>query len=89
MLSGDGRDLWELLSVRTEDGRELQGIGEECLFKPSLKRMVIPGSVRTIGRLSFRRCKNLDVVDFGGEVKLQQIEEVAFLSCSLKSIVIP
>jgi hypothetical protein len=89
MLSRDGRDLSELSSVRFEDAMELQEIGEGYFFRTSLKSAVIPGLVRTIGKLSFGFCECLDHLDFGRESQLKRIGRAAFLCCSLKFIEIP
>jgi hypothetical protein len=88
-LSIDARDLSELLSLTLEGARTLQGSGEGCFFKASLKSVVIPGSVRKIGKLSFGFCTNLDLDDFGSESQFQRIGRPAFRCYSLKLIGIP
>jgi hypothetical protein len=89
MLSRDGGDLSELSSVRFHDARALNGIGEGCFFRTSLKSEAIPESAWKIGGLSFGFCEHLDHLDAARESQLQRIERGAFLSCSLKLIRIP
>jgi hypothetical protein len=86
MCSSDGEDLWELVSVRFEDARELPEIGHWRFFRTSLKSMVNARFIRRIGRLSFGFCENLDHADSARESKLQRIGRAAFRYCSLKLI---
>ena len=47
----------------------------------SLRSIVIPDSVETIGNSAFSRCKNLETVTFGKNTRVKTIENCAFMTC--------
>lgn len=73
----------------------LQGIDDESLFESRVKnsndkviKVVIPDSVKTIGKHAFYGCKDIEVVDFGHNVEV--VDVAAFAYCmSIKRIVLP
>lgn len=68
------------------DGVEV--IGDNSFSKCRLKSIVLPNSVKYIGRFAFKECLNLSKVQFGNG--LLEIAECAFYRCkSLSSITLP
>ncbi|MBQ8425688.1 MAG: leucine-rich repeat protein [Clostridia bacterium] len=87
-LTTYGRTLTELniLEGMTEIGEKAFDNSSNTL---SLKSIVIPSSVKTIGKSAFKSC-NLTSVTFGDNSKLESIEDTAFYYCdNLTNIVIP
>ncbi len=71
-------------------GYIVTGIGSKCFEKQSLKGVVIPESVTSIGNNAFKDCKNLTSVTFKGAPSTINVGNNAFQNCvSLKSINLP
>lgn len=71
-------------------GYTVTGIGSKCFEKQSLKGVVIPEAVTTIGNNAFQGCKNLTSVTFKGAPSTITVGNNAFKDCiNLKSINLP
>lgn len=65
-------------------------IGSKCFEKQSLKSVVIPETVTSIGNSAFQGCKNLASVTFKGAPSTITVGNNAFQNCTkLKSINLP
>ncbi len=71
-------------------GYIVTGIGSKCFEKQSLKGVVIPETVTSIGNNAFQGCKNLASVTFKGAPSTITVGNNAFQNCvKLKSINLP
>lgn len=71
-------------------GYTVTGIGSKCFEKNSLKGVVIPEAVTSIGNSAFQGCKNLASVTFKGAPSTITVGNNAFQNCAkLKSINLP
>lgn len=71
-------------------GYEVAAIGSKCFEKQSLKGVVIPETVTSIGNNAFQGCKNLASVTFKGAPSTITVGNNAFQNCvKLKSINLP
>lgn len=72
------------------DGYVVTGIGSKCFEKQSLKGVVIPETVTSIGNNAFQGCSNLTSVTFKGAPSTITVGNNAFQNCTkLKSINLP
>lgn len=72
------------------DGYVVTGIGSKCFEKQSLKGVVIPETVTSIGNNAFQGCANLTSVTFKGAPSTITVGNNAFQNCTkLKSINLP
>jgi hypothetical protein len=55
----------------------------------SVKSVTFPDAIFSIGQEAFSLCKNLEVVNFGSDSKLNQIAIQAFLRTGIKDFVVP
>ena len=71
-------------------GYTVTGIGSKCFEKNSLKGVVIPETVTSIGNSAFQGCKNLSSVTFKGAPSTITVGNNAFQNCvKLQSINLP
>ena len=74
----------------TIGGYTVTGIGSKCFEKQSLKSVVIPEEVTSIGNNAFQGCKNLATVTFEGAPSTITVGNNAFQNCvKLKTINLP
>lgn len=84
---GDDSVVW---IPPTIGGYTVRAIGGKCFEKQSLKGVVIPETVVTIGNNAFQGCKNLSSVTFKGAPSTITVGDKAFQNCGkLKSINLP
>lgn len=84
---GDDPVVWVPEKI---SGYTVTGIGSKCFEKHSLKGVVIPETVTSIGNNAFQGCKNLASVTFKGAPSTITVGNNAFQECSkLKSINLP
>ena len=84
---GDDSVVWIPEKI---SGYTVTGIGSKCFEKQSLKGVVIPETVTTIGNNAFQGCKNLASVTFKGAPSTITVGNNAFQNCvALKSINLP
>lgn len=69
----DKKDLEEMIkkgNMWTEDrGRELNGEKPPEISGASLKELILPKGIQKVGRYAFYNCRNLETLDFGGNLK--------------------
>lgn len=82
-------NLTNIKSINFERNSELKFIDQSTFSYSSLERIVIPKTVKTIGKFAFSSCKKLKSVQFEEGSELTLIEEHAFSYSSLERIVIP
>ena len=71
-------------------GYTVTGIGSKCFEKQSLKGVVIPEEITSIGNNAFQGCKNLASVTFKGAPSTITVGNNAFQNCvKLKTINLP
>ena len=74
----------------TIGGYTVRAIGSKCFEKQSLKGVVIPEAVISIGNNAFQGCKNLSSVTFEGAPSTITVGDKAFQNCGkLKLINLP
>lgn len=78
--------LREMQELVVPDGTEIINFFGQA---PNLKRVVIPDSVLKIGYEAFRRCHNLESVEFSENSQLMEIAGLAFFGTGIKSISLP
>ncbi len=84
---GDDSIVWIPEKI---DGYVVTGIGSKCFEKQSLKGVVIPETVVSIGNNAFQGCTNLTSVTFKGAPSTITVGNNAFQNCTkLKSINLP
>lgn len=84
---GDDSVVWIPPEI---NGYTVTGIGSKCFEKQSLKGVVIPETVTSIGNNAFQGCKNLASVTFRGAPSTITVGNNAFQNCvKLKSINLP
>lgn len=84
---GDDSVVWIPEKI---DGYVVTGIGSKCFEKQSLKGVVIPETVTSIGNNAFQGCTNLTSVTFEGAPSTITVGNNAFQNCTkLKSINLP
>ncbi len=84
---GDDSVVWIPEKI---SGYPVTAIGSKCFEKQSLKGVVIPETVTSIGNNAFQGCKNLTSVTFKGAPSTITVGNNAFQNCSsLKSINLP
>lgn len=84
---GDDSVVWIPEKI---SGYTVRAIGGKCFEKQSLKSVVIPETVVTIGNNAFQGCKNLSSVTFKGAPSTITVGDKAFQNCGkLKSINLP
>ena len=84
---GDDSVVWIPEKI---SGYTVRAIGGKCFEKQSLKGVVIPETVVTIGNNAFQGCKNLSSVTFKGAPSTITVGDKAFQNCGkLKSINLP
>lgn len=84
---GDDTVVWVPEKI---SGYTVTGIGSKCFEKQSLKGVVIPETVTSIGNNAFQGCKNLTSVTFKGAPSTITVGNNAFQNCvKLKSINLP
>jgi len=74
-----------LVSVTLKEG--VTSIGEQAFCRAKITSIVIPSTVKTIGRCAFYGCSSLTSVTLNEG--LEMIDKEAFIFCNLKSIVLP
>ncbi len=74
-------------SITLNEG--LEHIGASAYAKTRIEAVVIPSSVKTIGKSAFASITTLTSVSFGTSSELIEIGERAFYGCPISSIVIP
>lgn len=77
----------EIAVPRSIDGRTVRMIGEHAFFATKIQKVIIPGTVKTIGNKAFHECCNLEEIIFNKG--LLAIEYSSFCSNHCKRIVIP
>ncbi len=84
---GDDSVVWIPEKI---NGYTVTGIGSKCFEKQSLKGVVIPETVTSIGNNAFQGCSNLTTVTFKGAPSTITVGNNAFQNCTkLKSINLP
>ena len=84
---GDDSVVWIPEKI---SGYTVTGIGGKCFEKQSLKGVVIPETVTSIGNNAFQGCTNLTSVTFKGAPSTITVGNNAFQNCvNLKSINLP
>lgn len=84
---GDDSVVWIPEKI---SGYTVTSIGSKCFEKQSLKGVVIPETVTSIGNNAFQGCKNLASVTFKGAPSTITVGNNAFQNCGkLKSINLP
>ena len=84
---GDDTVVWIPEKI---SGYTVTGIGSKCFEKQSLKGVVIPETVTSIGNNAFQGCKNLASITFKGAPSTITVGNNAFQNCGkLKSINLP
>lgn len=84
---GDDSVVWIPEKI---SGYTVTSIGSKCFEKQSLKGVVIPETVTSIGNNAFQGCKNLVSVTFKGAPSTITVGNNAFQNCGkLKSINLP
>lgn len=84
---GDDTVVW---IPPTIGGYTVTGIGSKCFEKQSLKAVVIPEEITSIGNNAFQGCKNLASVTFSGAPSTITVGNNAFQNCAkLKTINLP
>ncbi|KAK8897947.1 hypothetical protein M9Y10_000189 [Tritrichomonas musculus] len=68
---------------------ELRIIGEGVFAYSSLKRILIPPSVRVIGKKAFFNCCDLKTIEFSEDSELEVIGKKAFQDTALEEVTIP
>lgn len=61
----------------------VKGISERCFFRSAVEKVILPKSVKVIGREAFRNCGRLE------EINLDSVESIgssAFIGCMLKEV---
>lgn len=76
---------YKVVTIQLPESLEI--IGQCSLRGMSVKEIVIPDGVTSIGSGAFNHCEMLEKVHFGSGIKI--IDHEAFIYCNLKSIVIP
>lgn len=70
------------------DGYPVVGIGASAFYSKSITSVVIPDTVREIGKAAFQFCDDMESVTFGNSV--ETIGEYAFYECiKIKSLILP
>ena len=67
---------WGLKQIALNEGLEV--IGTECFQYSGIEELVIPSSVRRIGRYAFYVCKCLSSLVFAPDSALERVEKYAF-----------
>ena len=84
---GDDSIVWIPEKI---SGYTVTAIGSKCFEKNSLKGVVIPEEVVSIGNNAFRDCKNLASVTFEGAPSTVTVGDMAFQNCTrLETINLP
>lgn len=84
---GDDSVVWIPEKI---SGYTVTAIGSKCFEKNSLKGVVVPETVTSIGNNAFQGCKNLSSVTFKGAPSTITVGNNAFQNCtSLKAINLP
>ncbi len=84
---GDDSVVWIPEKI---SGYTVSGIGSKCFEKQSLKGVVIPETVTSVGNNAFQGCTNLTSVTFKGAPSTITVGNNAFQNCvNLKSINLP
>ena len=83
-LGLDQRDPREL---RLPD--ELEEVGEDWFRDSEVEQLVVPGSVRVLGRSAFAGCERLREVVFESGSRLEIIRAACFSDCGLTKMLIP
>jgi hypothetical protein len=68
-----------------ESGSKLHRIPESAFFGNGLQSINIPANIENLGKSRFSGCNSLKSVRFESELKLQRIEEIAFLRVACKA----
>lgn len=88
VITGASKDEVEIEIPTELEGRPVAKIEAQALTDmPSLKKVIIPKSVKVIGPYAFANCPLLHEVVF--EEGLETIEDWAFISCNLDSVELP
>jgi hypothetical protein len=91
LVSGSSLKLPEFIRFggKPEDLLPLREIGKRAFADSSIKSVVIPRQVETLGWSCFDGCESLSSISFESDSRLQRIESSVFSNSSLKSISIP
>lgn len=59
----------------------LETLGESCFCRSGIRRIVLPSSVKSVGRGAFNTCERLEHADFRAARGLKSLEKVTFNAC--------
>ena len=68
----------------------MEEIGDKAFYEfIKLESVILPPTIKRIGKSSFYKCSSLKTIDFSQCTQLEEIGDQAFYKCALKEIVIP
>lgn len=88
VITGASKDEVEIEIPTELEGKPVSKIEAQAFTDmPTLKKVIIPKTVKVIGPYAFANCPMLSEVVF--EEGLETIEDWAFISCNLESVLLP
>lgn len=89
--------FWDCTNLKVVDlsgCAKLKVIDEYAFYqsyghKNSLRKVIFPASIKSIGKFAFHECSNLEEIDFSQCMQLESIGDWSFSKSQLKQVILP